>query len=166
MTVTSFKNLSHLIYNIKMKVCVAGPTQAITPKFGVGSSFQPGSARSRGRPQKLTPGGTPCSDPVWKTLKGKELGGGQHTKVAPWGGIILYYYYYTLPNGVYALRIGRGLGQQTKIVPRVGFVYKHLIFGGAHPNPKPAGSLDQSAQDYFMMKLWNSPRAAPGSPRL
>ncbi len=75
-----------------MYVCVyvrrpaAGPTQPITLKFGVGSSFHPGSAPSQGRPQMLTPGGTPYSDPVWKTLKGKELGGGQQTIVAPRGG--------------------------------------------------------------------------------
>ncbi len=48
--------------------------------------------RARGWPQMLTPRGTPrgtpCSDPVWKTLKGKELGGGQQTKVAPRGGFV------------------------------------------------------------------------------
>ncbi len=36
----------------------AGPTQAITPKFGVGSSFHPGLKPSQGRPQMLTPGPT------------------------------------------------------------------------------------------------------------
>jgi hypothetical protein len=42
--------------------------------------------QARGRRQILTPGGTPYSDPVWKTPKGKELGGGQQTIVAPRGG--------------------------------------------------------------------------------
>jgi len=28
-------------------------------------------------------------DPIWKTLKGKELGGGQQTKVAPRGGFAM-----------------------------------------------------------------------------
>ena len=53
----------------------------------------------------LTPGGTPYSDPVWKTLKGKELGGGQQTKVAPGGG----------------------------------FVYKNFICGGLTPTQSPQG---------------------------
>jgi hypothetical protein len=45
--------------------------------------------QARGRPQMLTPGGTPYSDPVWKPLKGKELGGGQQTKFAPRGGFAM-----------------------------------------------------------------------------
>ncbi len=59
-----------------MCVCVyvrrpaAGPTQAIIPKFGVGSSFHPGSAPSQGATQNIDPRGNPYSDPVWKTLKG------------------------------------------------------------------------------------------------
>ncbi len=52
-----------------MKVCVcvyvcvcvqrpaAGPTQPITPKFGVGSSFHPGSAPSQGTTQNVGPRG-------------------------------------------------------------------------------------------------------------
>ncbi len=69
------------IYYIKMKVCVcvcmcvrqpaAGPTQAITSKFGMGSSFHPGSAPSQGATPDVDPWGTPYSDPIWKTLKGK-----------------------------------------------------------------------------------------------
>ncbi len=35
----------------------AGPTQAITPKFGVGSSFHPGSAPSQGANQNVGPQG-------------------------------------------------------------------------------------------------------------
>ncbi len=49
----------------------AGPTQPIPPKFGVGSSFHLGSAPSQGATPNVDPGGTPYSDPVWKTLKGK-----------------------------------------------------------------------------------------------
>jgi hypothetical protein len=55
------------IYNIKMKVCVyvcvyvrrpaAGPTQAITSKFGMGSSFHPGSAPSQGATLNVNPQG-------------------------------------------------------------------------------------------------------------
>ena len=74
-------------------VCVrrpaAGATQAITPKFGKGSHFTLARHRARGRPQMLTPGGTPYIDPVWKPLKGKEFGGGQQTKVAPRGGFAM-----------------------------------------------------------------------------
>ncbi len=59
-----------------MKVCMyvrrpaAGPTQAITPKFGMGSSFHLGSAPSQGgRPQMSAPRGTPVvtpSDIPWR----------------------------------------------------------------------------------------------------
>ncbi len=83
------------ISNMKMKVCVyvqrpaAGPTQPSNLKFGVGSSFHPGSAPSQGQPQMLTHRDTPYSDPVWKTLKGKELGGGHQTKVAPRVGLYI-----------------------------------------------------------------------------
>ncbi len=35
----------------------AGPTQAITPKFGMGSSFHPGLAPSQGATQNVSPQG-------------------------------------------------------------------------------------------------------------
>ena len=35
----------------------AGPTQAITPKFGMGSSFHPGSAPSQGATPNVNPQG-------------------------------------------------------------------------------------------------------------
>ncbi len=35
----------------------AGPTQAITPKLGIGSSFYPGSAPSQGATQTVGPQG-------------------------------------------------------------------------------------------------------------
>ncbi len=75
-----------------MCVCVyvrrpaAWPTQPITLKFGMGSSFHPGTASIQGATPNVDPWGYPYSDPVWKTLKGKELGGGQQTIVAPRGG--------------------------------------------------------------------------------
>jgi len=56
-----------------------------------------------------------------------------------------------------------GGGQQTKVAPRCGFVCKKFYLWGAHPNPKPAGSLDQSARDFFTMKLWNSPGQRRGA---
>jgi hypothetical protein len=64
---------------IKMKVCMyvcvyvrrpaAEPTQAITPKFGVGSSFHPGSAPSQGATQNVGPRGYL---PYWPHLKNPE----------------------------------------------------------------------------------------------
>ncbi len=49
-------------------VCVrrpaAGPAQAITPKFGMGSSFHPGSAPSQGATPNVGPQRYPYSDPV------------------------------------------------------------------------------------------------------
>ncbi len=53
-----------------------------------------------------------------------------------------------------------GGGQQTKVAPRGGFVYQSLFVGGS---PQPAGSLDQSAWDFFTMKLWNSPGQRRGA---
>jgi hypothetical protein len=57
-------NLDIISY-IKMKVCMcvcvyvrqpaAGPTLPITPKFGVGSSFHPGSAPSQGPTPNVDP---------------------------------------------------------------------------------------------------------------
>ncbi len=53
--------LCSMIYNIKMKVCMsvrqpaAGPTQPITPKFGMGSSFHLGSEPSQGATQNVGP---------------------------------------------------------------------------------------------------------------
>jgi hypothetical protein len=49
-----------------------------------------------------------------------------------------------------------------KLLLGVGLYIKFHLWW-AHPNPKPLeGSLDQSAQDYFTTKLWNS----PGQPTL
>jgi hypothetical protein len=70
---TFLKASNNQIYYIKMKVCVcvcmcvrrpaAGPTQAITPKFGMGSSFHPGSAPSRGGDPKCWPQAPPTAHP-------------------------------------------------------------------------------------------------------
>ncbi len=58
-----------------MKVCVcvcmcvrrpaAGPTQAITPKFGMGSSFHPGSAPSLGVTPNVDPRPRPWPRPLF-----------------------------------------------------------------------------------------------------
>ncbi len=58
--------LINLLYKDEsVYVCVyvrrpaAGPTQAITPKFGMGSSFHPGSAPSQGATPNVDPWGYP-----------------------------------------------------------------------------------------------------------
>ncbi len=61
------------IYNIKMKVCMyvcvyvrrpaAELTQPITPKFGMGSSFHPGSAPSQGATRNVDPRPPPHPPP-------------------------------------------------------------------------------------------------------
>ena len=122
---------NHRIYNIKMKVCVcvcvyvrrpaAGPTQAITPKFGMGSSFHPGSAPSQGVTPKCWPPGVPPimiqSEKTWKV---NTWVGGQQTIIAPRGGFVYKNFIcggiILTPGpqgppcqmGVYALRIGLG----------------------------------------------------------
>ncbi len=52
---------------------------------------------------------------------------------------------------------GGGGGQQTKSCSSGWVCILKFYLWGAHPNPKPAGSLDQSKLDYFIMKLWHSP---------
>jgi hypothetical protein len=67
-----------LISYIKMKVCMyvcvyvrrpaAGPTQPITPKFGMGSSFHPGSAPSQGATRNVDPRPRPQPRPQPRPL--------------------------------------------------------------------------------------------------
>jgi hypothetical protein len=98
----------NLQIKIFVYVCVyIHKPQAITPKFGMGSSFHTGSAPSQGA-TTLTNGGVYFENWAWASKQ--------------------------------KLLLGVGL-----------YMYKYLW--GAHPNPKPAGSLDQSARDYFTMKL-------------
>ena len=52
------------------------------------SHFTQAQNQAKGLPQMLAPKGTPYSDPIWKTPKGKELGGSQQTKIAPQGGFV------------------------------------------------------------------------------
>ncbi len=79
---------------MKVCVCVSGglppePHKPSPRNLAWAPHFTLARHRARGRPQMLTPGGTPYSDLIWKTLKGKELGGGQQTKVAPQGGFAI-----------------------------------------------------------------------------
>jgi hypothetical protein len=96
---------SSKIYYIKMKVCVcvcvsmcvrrtaAGTTQAITPKFGMGSSFHPGSAPSQGATQNVDPRGTRYSDPVWKNPEGLRIGQGAANKICSSGWVCIAKFY-------------------------------------------------------------------------
>jgi hypothetical protein len=67
---------------------------------------------------------------------------GAHTDPVPSGS--------TLPNGGVCFENWAGASKQ-KLLLGLGLCIKNL-FVGAHPNPKPAGSLDQSARDYFTIK--------------
>ncbi len=75
--------------------------------------------RARGRPQMLTPGGTPIVTPSEKPWRVKNCVGASKQKLLL--GVVFHVKFYlwgahpnlvpagsTLPNGLYALRIGRG----------------------------------------------------------
>ncbi len=75
-----------------MYVCVSGglppdPHKPSPQNLAWAPHFTRARHRARGRPKMLTTGGTPFSDYL-KTLKGKELDGGQQTKIAPRGGYV------------------------------------------------------------------------------
>jgi hypothetical protein len=111
----NFRNFDiFLISYIKMKVCVyvcmcvcvyvrrpaAGPTQAVTPKFGVGSSFHPGSAPSQGATQNVGPQGYL---PYWPHLKfpeGLRIGRGPANKSCSSGWVctVKFYLWGAHPN--------------------------------------------------------------------
>ena len=89
----------------------AGPTQPITPKFGMGSSFHPGSAPSQGATQNVGPQGYL---PYWPHLKfpeGLRIGRGPANKSCSSGWVCNVKFYLwgahpnpgptgsTLPNG-------------------------------------------------------------------
>ncbi len=173
---SQYKDAMFIISYIKMKVCMcvcvcpAACRRTYTtdhPKIWRGLLISAGLGTEPGGnpkcwPQMLTPGGTPFSDPVWKTLKGKELGGGQQTKVAPWVGFAMSNFICGGSPKPGARRVHPtkwgcmlwelGGGQQTKVAP--GWVCKQKFYlWVAHPNPKPAGSLDQSAWDFFCNEI-------------
>ena len=136
-----FKNQNVISYT-KMKVCVcvcmyvrppaAGPTQPITLKFGMGSSFHPGSAPSQG----VTP------EKPWRV---NNWVGASKQKLFLRVGLpskILFVGSSPKPGArrVHPTKWGcmlweLGRDQQTKVAPRGGFVYKNL-FVGVSPQPK------------------------------
>ncbi len=123
--------------------------------------------RARGQPQMLAPGDTPIVTPSEKPWRVKNWVGASKQKLLLGVGLCIQILFVggSLQPGtprVHPTKWGcmlweLGRGQQTKFAPRGGFVYKNFICGGLTPTQKPAGSLDQSARDYFTMKLWKSP---------
>ena len=137
-----------------MKVCVcvcacvgvyvrrpaARPTQAITLKFGMGSSFHPGSAPSR-RPPVV---------PLWwpRLIFTEELriGRGPENKSCSSGWVCIVKFYLrgdhpdpgppgsTLPNGAVCFENWAGASKQ-KLLLGVGLKIKILFVGGS-PQPK------------------------------
>ncbi len=132
-------------------VCVcpapaARPTQAITPKFGMGSSFHPGSAPSQGATSNVDPWGTPYSDPVWKTLKGKELDEQKLLHGVGLYSIILFIGGSPKPgarrvhptNGGVCFENWAGASKQ-KLLTGVGLCIKILFVGGSPQTQNPLG---------------------------
>ncbi len=135
-----------------MCVCVyvrrpaAGPTQPITPKFGMGSSFHPGSAPSQGATQNVDPRGTPYSDPLWKNPEGLRIGRGPANKSCSSGWVCIAKFYLrgahpnlrptgsTLPNGGVCFENWAGASKQNLLLG-VGLCIKILFVGGS-PQPK------------------------------
>jgi hypothetical protein len=127
----------------------AGLTQAITPKFGIGSSFHPGSAPSQGATQIVGPQGYL---PYWPHLKfpeGLRIGQGPANKSCSSGWVCPKFFWGGFTQnwgpqgplhqvGVFALIIGRGLAKKSYSSRWVCLVKFYLW--GAHPNPGPAGS--------------------------
>jgi hypothetical protein len=143
---------------IKMKVCMCVCMSGGLPQdlhnlapwnLAWAPHFTRAQHRARGQPQMLTHRGTPYSDPIWKTLKGKELGGGHQTKVAPPGGFeckILFLGGSPKPGvhrvhptkwGCMLWELGRD--QQTKVAPRVGWCIKILFVGVLTPTQSSQG---------------------------
>jgi hypothetical protein len=88
----------------------------------------------------VDPRDTPYSDPVWKTLKYKELGGGQQTKVflgvglpckILFGGLTQTCGPHGPPYQMGGMLWELGGGQQTKVAPQGGFVKKIYLWGGS-----------------------------------
>jgi hypothetical protein len=133
-----------------MYVCVSGglpldPHKPSPRNLAWAPHFTLARHRARGQPQMLTPWGTPYSDPVWKTLKGKELGGGQQKKVAPQGRFEYIKKLWgahpnlgpagsTLPNGGVCFENWARASKQ-KLLLGVGLNKKNLFVGGS-PQPK------------------------------
>ena len=151
-------SITILISYIKMKVCmcvcvcVCPAACRLThttnhPKIWRGLLISPWLGTEPGGDPKCLPRGTSHTDPVWNSLKGKQLGGGQQTKVAPWGGFATWNFIcggLTQTWGpqdtpyqmrVYALRIGRGPANKSCSSGWI-CIHKFHLWGGS-PQPKP-----------------------------
>ncbi len=133
--------LGQTISYIKMKVCMyvcvyvrrpaARPTQAITPKFGMGSSFHPGSAPSQEATTNVGPQGYLPYWPHLKFLEGLRIGRGPANKSYSSGWVCLIKFYLqganssleptgsTLPNGGVCFENWAGASKQ-KLLLGVG----------------------------------------------
>ncbi len=140
-----------------MCVCVrvrrpaAGPTQAIIPKFGRGSSFHPGSAPSQGAAQNVGPQGYLPHWPRLKFPEGLRVGRGPANKSCSSGWVShVKFYFWGLTQtwgpqgplhqmGVYVLRIRRG--PENKSCSSGWNCHVKFYFWGLTPNLGPAGSI-------------------------
>jgi hypothetical protein len=133
-----------------MYVCMSGglppdPHKPSPQNLAWAPHFTWARHRVRGRPQMLTPGGTPYSDSIWKTLKVKNwvgaskqkllLGVGLPSKILFVGGSPKTGACRVHPSKWGCMLWELGGGQQTKVAPGGGFVYKIFILGGS-PQPK------------------------------
>jgi hypothetical protein len=129
-------------------------------------------ARHRGRPQMLTPGIPPIMTPSEKPWRVKNWVGASKQKLLLGVGLpckILFVGGSPKPKvrRVHPTKWGvcfENLAGPANKSCSSGCVciFKFYLWG-AHPNPKSAGSLDQSARDFFTMKLWNSPGQRRGA---
>jgi hypothetical protein len=139
-----------------MCVCIyvqwpaAGPTQPISPKFGVGSWFHPDSTRSQGATPNFDHRGYPSFWPCMSFLERQRIGQGPANKSCLSGWVCLVNFICggltptPGPQGplnkmrVFALIILRGPTNKSCFSGWVCLVKFYLW--GAHLNPWPAGS--------------------------
>ena len=105
--------------------------------------------RARGRPQMLNPGGTPIVTPSEKPWRVKNwvgaskqkllLGVGLPSKILFVGGSPKPGAHRVHPTKWGCMLWELGGGQQTKVAPWGGFVYKNFICGGLTPTQSQQG---------------------------
>jgi hypothetical protein len=128
----------------------AGHTQAITPKFGMGSSFHPGLAPSQGATPNVGPRGYLPYCPRLNVPERLRIGWGPENKSCSSGWVCLVKFYFlgahpnlgptgsNQPTGGVCFENWAGASKQ-KLLLRVGLPDK-ILFLGANPHPGPAGS--------------------------
>jgi hypothetical protein len=156
-----------------MCVCPAACRQTHTshhPKIWRGLLISPGlGTEPGGDPKCRPPGGTSHTDPIWKTLKGKELDGASKQKLLLEVGLYSKILFTGGSHWPWARRVHTtkwgcmlwelGGGQQTKVTPRGGFVYTNFICGGLTPTQSPQGPLINLHRTFSQ---WNC-EIVPGS---